>query len=147
MPVYELEESNYNGPIADGTWLNAEVHDIDEIEETDRQTGDKKKKVAIYFVVSDPDSEYDGQKIRGKAPKWFSNHPDCKLYNWTQAILGVDELPPGFRLNTDELKDLDCKILVGAYEFTRDDGETRSGNYVKDVARSGQTETGAGSAF
>lgn len=147
MPVFELEESNYAGPIPEDTWLQAELVNTEDIEGTNSQTGEKYQKVRFSFVVVDADSEYAEQRVRGNTPTTFTDHPDCKLRNWAQELLGVDELPPKFKLVTEDLHDRPCNILVGQYEYERD-GETRIANYVKDVKRWGHgAPRGAGEAF
>lgn len=78
----------------------------------------------------------DGQKRKlwGETNTTFTTHPDCKLRNWAQQILGGNELPAGFKLNTETLLNTPVRIVVGVEEWTdKKTGERRWKNIVKDV--------------
>lgn len=80
--------------------------------------------------------ELDGQKRKlwGDTPTTFTTHPDCKLRNWVQQILGGNELPAGFKLNTDTLINTPVRIVVEHRTWTdKQTGETKWRNGVKDV--------------
>lgn len=83
------------------------------------------------FRIDEPDQDVDGRVIYGETSEAFVAHPECKFYSWAQAVMGV-EFPPGFNINTDDLIDMQCRIVVGAREYEKD-GETRVYNFVKDV--------------
>lgn len=78
--------------------------------------------------------ELNGQKRKlwGDTPTTFTTHPDCKLRNWVQQILGGGELPAGFKLNTDTLVDTPVRIVVG-YRSWDKDGKKGWKNEVKDL--------------
>lgn len=66
---------------------------------------------------SDPDL-YDvliGQKIWGSIPFRFSDNPENKLKQWTEALLGL-ELEAGFELDTDILLRREARGITSHYE-------------------------------
>lgn len=139
MPSFELEESDYAGPIEDDTIWPAEVIEVKIAEKKYREDKDDSnspfvKKVEFKFAVEQEGSPWDGTNVWGETPTRFNTHPDCKLKNWAQEILAT-EFPPGFKLDTDVLKGNKCRIVVGQREYEKD-GETKKHNYVKDVLRS-----------
>lgn len=115
---FELEESDFVGFIEDGRVLEATVVAIRSKEANfiDETTGEKAKRVEFKFLISDPDGVFDGQNIWGETPNKFNSHPECKLRQWTEAILGRD-LPVGYMLDTDSLIGQDCRIGVKYREF------------------------------
>lgn len=140
MPTFELEESNYNGPIPEDTKLHAEVVSVATRKKKNGQTGEEYERVNFKFVVADPDSPWHEQTLYGDTPTTFNTHPDCRLRNWSQEIMGVEELPAKFRLDTDVLEGLDCYVIVGAREYEKD-GEKKTANWVKDVQRTNSSST------
>lgn len=94
--------------------------------------GDAEMKVNFEFNF-----EYNGEKRKlwGETPTTFTTHPDCKLRNWVQQILGGGELPAGFKLNTDTLKDNKVRIVVGYRDWMSKDTPPvkKWRNEVKDV--------------
>lgn len=115
---FELEESDFAGFIDHGTTFEATVIGVrlKEANFTDEATGQKVKRVEFKFMISDPDGIFDAQNIWGETPNKFNSHPDCKLRQWAEAILGR-ELPVGYRLDTDSLVGQDCKIGVSYREY------------------------------
>lgn len=140
MPVYELEESNYAGPIPDGTKVHAEVVSISTKTRKNRE-GEEYSRLLFKFVIQDPDSGWDTQNVYGETSTLFTTNPDCKLRNWAQEIMGVDELPAKFRLDTDVLVGLDCYVVVGSRDYEKD-GEQKTANFIKDVQRTGNGSGG-----
>jgi hypothetical protein len=130
MPVYELEESTWE-PIPDDTVLNAE---ITEIKETTKNFGDGDvPRVEFKFIVREAGSDFDARKLWGDTPKTFTTDPRCRLRVWAQEILG-QQLPEKFKLDTDQLVGLMCRIVVGLRTYEKN-GETISKNFVTDVMR------------
>jgi len=65
-----------------------------------------------------PVDDYDnliGQWIYGSLPFRLTNHPENKLRQWCEAILGVD-LGVGFELDTDVLVSRECRAITSSYE-------------------------------
>lgn len=148
MATFELEESDFAGFIADGEILPAEVLAVRVVEKpyTEEGTGQKVKKVEFKFRVDDNNSEFDGQNLWGETPTRFNTHPDCKLRNWSTAILGTD-LAAGYLLDTDVLVGHRCRIQVELYEYDdkksapNDDGtlKKKQRNRVTDVIPSSES--------
>lgn len=131
MPTFELEESDFAGYIPDDEVKTATVVSVKLAEQNFvDDDGKKVMKVEFKFKIIDG-SVHDGTDIWGKTPTRFNTHPDCKLRNWAQAILG-QSLPPKFRLDTDVLVGRDCRLIIGLREYEKD-GQTKQTNYVKDV--------------
>lgn len=134
MAVFELEESDYAGPMEEDSIFNAEVVSVRAVVAPfkDKETGEDVHQVEFKFVIED-EGAWDGQNIFGYTSTKFNTHPDCKLRNWSQEILAT-ELPAGYRLDTDLLVGNGCRLVIGAREREKN-GETRIVNFVKDVIR------------
>jgi hypothetical protein len=117
MATFELEESDFAGYIDDGEIKSATVASVKVVEKpyVDDETGQKVKKVEFKFVINSDDA-FDTQNLWGETGVRFNTHPDCKLRNWSSAILGT-ELASGFRLDTDHLVGNKCRIAVELYEY------------------------------
>lgn len=149
MATFTLEETS--GVDADGnkkefplipedSILEANVLEIKgpvEMPYKDKETNEAIFKMEWTFKIAS--GEYADQRTWGQTGIKFAHHPDCKLYAWTQEVLGVD-LPAGFNLDTDNLLGLPCRIVVGVRSYTKT-GETALTyrNYVKDVIRAEST--------
>lgn len=138
MPTFELEESDYAGPIEDDTIKTAEVTKVSietkkYREEKDDPDSPFVKKVVFKFVLRDDDGPHDGTNLYGETGTRFTNHPDCKLKNWSQEILAA-EFPAGYKLDTDVLVGQQCRVVIGHRTYDKD-GETKDHNFVKDVMR------------
>lgn len=133
MPSFDLEESEYHGPIPDDTVFGAEVTGCRIVEkpyyEDDGVT--KVRKVEFKFILRQPGSDWDGDSYWGETPVKFNTHPDCKLKNWASAIEGV-EFPAKYRLDTDILIGKPCRVIMGSRQYEKD-GEKKTHNFVKDV--------------
>lgn len=136
MPVFVLEESTYAGPIEDDTILNAEITAIKQKMVDFKDGAGEQPRVEFTFVVTDPASAWDGQKMWGETSTTFSDNEKCKLRNWAMEIMGVSRLDPGFQLDTDDLVKQPCRIVVGARAKKKNGVETGDiANFVKDVLR------------
>jgi hypothetical protein len=134
MPVFTLEESNYAGPIPDDEILPARVTGVSTRKKPFKDDdGNDIFRVEFAFVIETPGEAWDGQRIWGDTSTIFTNNPNCKLYAWSQELLG-DELPPGYVLDTDNLIGAMGRIVVGRKEYEKD-GKDQVRNYVKDVIR------------
>jgi hypothetical protein len=135
MPTFELEESTFAGYLPEDDIKTAEVISV-KLEEkpyTD-DDGNKVKKVVFKFGIIDPDGTHDGTNVWGETPPRFNTHPDCKLRNWSSAILG-SVLPVGYKLETDLLVGKECRIVLRLKEYPDKDNPDRikQVNQVKDV--------------
>lgn len=143
MPIFELEESQGPEETGDRPAFKVTIFEEDTIVTGDLV--DIKEKVAPFkdddgseikrleFTFRLP--EYNNQRVWGETPLTFTTHPDCKLRGWVQEILGGNELPAGFRLNTDELKDIKGLRLRLGYRkyFSKKENKNKEVNPVVDV--------------
>jgi hypothetical protein len=137
MAEFVLEDAPEYVAIPDGEILAAEVVncEVREAPFEDRQNpGQKAKRVNFRFSITEA-GEWQGRTIFGETPMTFSNHPDCKLRVWVQEILGEDDLPVGFKFNTDALIGLPVRLAVGVRERKAADGSMTQKNFAADVIR------------
>lgn len=137
---FELEESNFKGYIPDGEILPARVIGVENKKQRfqDKETGEDVYKVEFKFEITDEDSPFDAVKVYGRTGTRFNNHPGCKLFSWAQGILGM-ELVAGYRLDTDDLLDQDCRVIVKLDEYNdKTTGVAKQRNEVVDVMPSRQ---------
>jgi len=71
----------------------------------------KKDEVSFRFQVSE--GEHQGRVFFGSTMTYFDASPNCRLRVWVEEILGIDEIPVGFKFDTDDLIDLPVKIVLG----------------------------------
>lgn len=117
MATFELEESDFAGYIDDGAIFPATVVTVKVVEKPYKDDdGNDVKKVEFKFVLHDENETFEGQNLWGETPTRFNSHPDCKLRNWSCAIMG-QELEIGYRLDTDLLQGRDCRVQVQLYEY------------------------------
>lgn len=134
--VLELEESTFSGYIDDGTIYGAKIRDVRLVEKPYKDADGKPVKKIVFRFQLATDDDHDGEDLYGETSTRFVNHPDCRLFAWSEAILGM-RLPPKYRLNTDDLIDRDCRVMVGKREYEKD-GMTKQHNSVRDVIPSRQ---------
>jgi hypothetical protein len=129
--IVEVEESGFTGFIEDGEILDATVVTVELREKPfiDERTGEKVKKFEFKFRVEGGD--HDGQFIWGETATRLTDHPDNRLRNWAEALLG-QRLPPLAKFNTDDLQDRSCRIIVGKEVKNRGQGE-KTRNFVREV--------------
>ena len=132
--IFELEESEYSGPIDDDTVMAAECLEIKQKEMPwDTDAGVPDKKIEFKFVVTE-DGPHQGRFLWGKTSTKFNNNPNCKLYAWSQEIAAT-EFPIGYKMDTDILIGQPCRVVVGYREYEKD-GMMKGINEVKDCLRS-----------
>lgn len=131
--ILELEESDFAGYIDDGMIYTATVSNVGLKERPPRNPGDDPtRRIEFRFKIISDDA-HDGQDIWGSTSTKFVNHEKCKLYSWSQAILG-QVLPVRFKLDTDDLHDRSCRIVVSKRSWPdKTTGEERTRNEVADV--------------
>jgi hypothetical protein len=141
MPVFVLEDSTYAGPIDEDEILPARVVGVKIVTKPFKdEDGNEIQRVEFAFVVEAPGSPYDGQRLWGDTSTTFSNNANCKLFAWSQEMLGM-ELPSGYKLDTDLLVGQDCRVVVGRKEYEKD-GKQQVRNFVKDTIRAGAGSPG-----
>lgn len=129
--IFELEESEFSGYIDDGTRYAATVASIKKREKPFKDdAGQPIVRVEFHFKLI-ADDGHDGQDIWGDTSTRFNSHPECRLKQWSEALLGM-RLTPHFRLDTDMLLDRHCFVVVGKKSWEKD-GETKYRNFVRDV--------------
>ena len=131
--ILEVEESGFTGFIEDGEILNARVVTVEWKEKpfVDDKTGEKVKKFEFKFKIEDPSGDHDGQLIWGETSTKLTNHPENRVHNWAESLLG-QRLPPHYKLNTDDLQDRDCRVIVGKSVKAGPQGE-KTRNFVREV--------------
>jgi hypothetical protein len=134
--------------IPEGTWVDAEVLKVDEVEKPYKDDdGNPVKKVEFTFGFS---WEGEDRKAWGETSTKFVYHPGCKLRNWAQEILSA-ELPEEFVLNTDHLEGGKCQVRLAVRSWdagSKGDKTWAAGskNYVDDVKRIGNGAVAAAPA-
>lgn len=129
--ILELEESEFAGWIDDGVRYAATVAGIRLREKPFKDdAGQPIKRIEFHFKLI-ADDGHDGQDIWGDTSTRFNSHPECRLKNWSESILGL-RLPPHYRLDTDSLLDRHCFVVIGRKEWQKE-GETKIRNFVRDV--------------
>lgn len=132
--ILEVEESGFTGFVEDGEILNARVATVELKTKpfTDEKTGEPVKKFEFKFRVDDPSGDHDGQFLWGETSTKLTDHPENRLHNWAEALLG-QRLPPHYKLNTDDLQDRDCRIIVGKTVKPNAQGVEKTRNFVREV--------------
>ena len=135
--ILELEDSDFAGFIDDGAQYPAKVVNVRLLDKNyvDERTGEPVKKVGFTFRLTSDDA-HDGQEVRGETSTRFNSHPGCKLKTWSEALLG-HRLPPGYRLDTDDLVGLSCRVLITKTTKTIN-GEEKTWNGVSQVLPTGE---------
>ena len=134
----ELEESDFSGYIDDDEIFPATLVEVKLVEKpfVDDKTGEKVKKISFKFRLDAEGDPHDGDFKWGETGTRFNTHPDCRLKNWAEAILGR-ELVKGYQLDTDDLLDQKCRVVIGRREYDKD-GQTKIHNSVKDLMPSAE---------
>lgn len=138
MPVYVLEESAYAGPIPEDEILAAEVTAVDLRQKpfNDKETGAEIWRLEFAFIVTEPGSAWEDQRLWGDTSTLFNSNPNCKLRAWAAELMEAEELGPQFRLDTDELIGLPCRVVVGQKPYIDKLTQLeKRRNFVKDVIR------------
>lgn len=103
-----------------------------ELKKRKSKDGEEYDQLWWKFKIIDDDELFSGQVIQGRTSTSFVDHPDCKFKNWSESILGeiaaVDEV-----LDTDDLLDEDCIIVILVDPYVDKDGNDRTWVAVKDV--------------
>ena len=98
--------------------------------------GDDVYKVEFTFRVVE-DGEYKNRRVWGNTSTAFVNHPDCRLYSWVKALLGVEDLPGGFAFRPKDLLGSKARVVIGIRKYTpRNSTEEKAVNFVSELAPS-----------
>jgi len=126
---YEFEcEDQPDLTIPEDTILKARLTEIKlrEFEWTDTKATppEKKKGQALewWWEITDEqrgDGKYKGRKVKGQTDAKLSNHTRNKFRPWAEALLDR-EIPPGMRINTDDLVGLNAEISIGHRKDKKD---------------------------
>lgn len=121
-------------PIPDGTFVDAELVAVEATTHKyfKEDNGDPKKVVNFEFRILD--GEYKNRRVWGNTSQIFSSNENCKLKLWTEALLGVDELAPGFKLKLGDLVGQKAGVMIDLQTWNdKTTQEERSRNQVSDV--------------
>lgn len=135
--VLELEESDFAGYIAEDTPYRAQIVAIHtNVKPFLDDDGQAIKRIEFSFQIESDDA-HDGRILKGDTSMKFTRNDNCKLYNWTEMILGI-KLPPQFTFRSSLLLDKSVRIIVGLKEYEKVDKvtgrtEDKQYNYVKDL--------------
>ena len=132
--------------IPDGTIVPAKVVEVkrETTKMKDQVTGDPVEQIVFKFALL-TDDYGEGKVVWGRTSTKFSTHENCRLHAWVLEIMGVNELPAGFRLDLQDLVGNECRVSVevNTWEDKKagpdpETGEIRykSNNRAKDVIRS-----------
>lgn len=144
MPSLEMEEVEVLPELAEDEIFEAEVVNI-QIKDTpfhedkDDPNSPLQRKMEFKFVIhAEEFSENDKRNIWGQTGVKLTNHPDNKLRQWCTTLLGVEEIPIGYVLNTDTLLSKRCRIVIGSKSYEKN-GRIQTRNFVKDLMPSRQS--------
>lgn len=123
MPVYKLQEAETFGVLPVDTIIQVEVADITEQEVQGKNGNPNWMKLEFKFritgvpdVLSDEFGSLVGSHIWGNVSAKFTDHPDNKLRQWSESLLGVSVNQPGFELDTDILVGRKARAVISQYQ-------------------------------
>lgn len=125
------EEAEERPDFEDGAKFVARCSAI-ELKKRKNRDGEEYEQLWWKFRILDEDDAFNGQTVQGRTSTSFVDHAECKFKNWSEAITGeiaaVEEI-----VDTDDLLDEDCVIVIGVDPYTDKDGNDRVWVAVKDV--------------
>lgn len=136
MAEFVLQEVPEFDAIPDGEILEAILDTCEQRESRYFKNADDTPQLEVSFrfrVIEDGD--WFDRIVFGNTPTTFSTHSDCKLRMWVQELLSEDQLPVGFKFDTDTLVGQPCRIVVSQYKSKAG----KAGNSVQDVLRARTT--------
>lgn len=84
------------------------------------------------------DGEYQGIKVWADTDAAFTNHPENRVRQYAEALLGA-ELELGMGLDTDDLIGLPCEIVVANETYENAKGETKYITPITQIYPAGTT--------
>lgn len=130
MTRFTLEDDKKLGDLPEGQVLNAKITKCEEVEKPwlNKRTGEPDRRVTFEFTIQD--EPYKGRREWEDLFTDFYIGERCQLYTWTLKILGMDELPEGFVLDTDAFVGSEVPIVMGTRHYTKKDGTPGSAKTV-----------------
>jgi hypothetical protein len=123
MPVYTLQEAETFGVLPVDTIIQVEVADITERPVPGKDGKEGWVKLEFKFRITGvPDAlagEYGSlidSHLWGSVSAKFTDHPDNKLRQWSESLLGVSVNQPGFELDTDILIGRKARAVISQYQ-------------------------------
>lgn len=132
--TFQKEEAEDRPEITDDQKFLAVVKSIEMKDKTDSK-GEAYQQVEWKFELVDPDGDQDGRTIYGKTSPKFVDHPECRLKNWTEAVMG-EIFDIDYKIDMDDVLDRECVAVLGVRTYTKDgdvEENTRRYEFVKDV--------------
>jgi hypothetical protein len=131
--VQQAEDTGVDvGPIPDDTMANATLI-ATEIKET-TFPGESEPTTRMRWKFRIDDDEYLDRYVWGSTGVKVVNHPNCKIYTWASAVLGIDPLPLDYKFTQQDLWQRRARILIGTREGKdQKTNEAKTFNYVEDV--------------
>jgi hypothetical protein len=124
------------GPIPDDTMANATLIGTEIKEQTFPGESEPTPRMKWKFRIDD--DAYLDRYVWGTTGVKIVNHPQCKIYNWAQAVLDITPLPLNYGFDQPDLWQRRCRVLIGAREGKdKKTGDPRVFNYVEDVLPAG----------
>lgn len=132
MPTFKLEENTSSGyavlPVDAVVTVQCEAINVRHVEGKDGKEGWDKLEFTfnIVGVPTALESEYGslvGSKIWGSVPARFTEHPDNKLRQWSEALLNIGNLEVGFELDTELLVGRQARAIIGQYKKRTGDSQ------------------------
>lgn len=134
------------GPIPDDTTVTA-ILMATEISET-TFPGESEPTTRMRWKFRIEEEPYLDRYVWGSSGVKVVNHPNCKIYTWAQALLGITPLPLDYRFKQEDLWQRPCRVLIGSREGKdKKTGEARTYNYVEDVMAVGAIGANGSNAF
>ncbi len=127
-----------SGPIPDDTMLNATLLSTNVKMKQYRDEPAPVERLVWKFRIEDP--PFFDKYIWGETGVKLVSHPNCKLYTWAKAMMGID-LPVGYQFEEEDLWRRPCRVLVSAREGKNKRGEDTTFNQVEEVLPAGPTAT------
>lgn len=127
MPVYKMEETKTFETLPPDTMIQVEVEDVTEKWVEGKNGNEGWAKLEFKFLIrgvptqlEDQYGDLVGSRIWGSVSAKFTDHPNNKLRQWSEALLGSSVNQPGFELDTDVLIGRKCRAATTQYK--RQDG-------------------------
>lgn len=119
--------------IPHGTIIDAKVSKVEKVTTgMKNDDGSAVEQIAFTFRLLD-DSYGEERNSWGRTSTKFSTHEKCRLYAWVLELMGVDELPPGFKLRLGDLVGNECRVRIEVNEWDdkKADPDPETGEYPK----------------
>lgn len=122
MPKITMEESGDFTVLPEGEIIFVRVRDTNVID-LEGKHGPWQKLEFEFDITGVTNEDYKdavNQYIWGSVPFRFTDHPDNKLKQWTEALFGL-ELEPGFELDTSDFIGREARAIISNYDTRNGD--------------------------